>query len=94
MTTLASLRSIADAAYIDFRKIITTALPGMDEWHWYRALVAIKGGVGRHNDDKSHDSALAAHEGIKAAHDEYIRALHAFYALRDGPNGFLGGRGL
>lgn len=27
------------------------------------------------------------------SHRAYIAALHAFYERRDGPNGFLGGRG-
>lgn len=94
MSDLKTLRSIADAAYIDLRAIISKAFPGCDEWHWYRALARIKGTVGRWNDDTSSDEALAAHEGIASAHDEYIRSLHAFYALRDGPHGVLGGRGI
>jgi hypothetical protein len=31
---------------------------------------------------------------ITAAHENYVKTLHIFYSLRDGPNGFLGGRGL
>ena len=31
---------------------------------------------------------------VSAAWDEYVEALHAFYEMRDGPSGFLGGRGL
>lgn len=33
-------------------------------------------------------------EALVQAHAAYIAALHAFYALRDGPRGFLGGKGL
>ena len=31
---------------------------------------------------------------LKESHDAYIKKLHEFYILRDGPNGFLGGKGL
>ncbi len=30
--------------------------------------------------------------GLVVAHAAYIAKLHAFYTLRDGPNGFLGPR--
>lgn len=94
MSDLKTLRSIADAAYIDLRAIISKAFPGCDEWHWYRALEHVAGSNMRRNDDASMDKDLAVHEGIAGAHAEYIRSLHAFYALRDGPKGFLGARGL
>lgn len=31
---------------------------------------------------------------LDEAHREWMRLLHAFYLLRDGPRGVLGGRGL
>ena len=31
---------------------------------------------------------------LRESHDVYIKGLHDFYELRDGPKGFLGGRGL
>lgn len=33
-------------------------------------------------------------QALKDAHAAWMRALHGFFAMRDGPNGFLGARGL
>jgi len=47
----------------------------------------------RRNDDTSRDSDLAGDTELRHAWEHYIAALHAFYVMRDGPRGFLGGRG-
>jgi len=47
-----------------------------DEWDAYRAEMR----------------GQAWPEPLDAAHRTWMRDLHAFYLLRDGPNGFLGGR--
>jgi hypothetical protein len=48
-----------------------------DEWQAYRA----------------EEAGVIWPDDLATAHRTYITALHAFYLLRDGPNGFLGGKG-
>jgi hypothetical protein len=94
MTTLAALKSAHEAAFERFLASIDQSFPGFTEWHWYRAVEHVNGkGIGRRNDDTTFDEALSNDVAIKDAHDSYIAALHAFYSLRDGPRGVLGGRG-
>lgn len=90
MNELANLKATSDNLHAQFQSVISAAFPGADEWHWYRALAHIDGHNSRRNDDTSRDADMAAHEGIKTAHDNYISALHEFYQLRDGPHGVLG----
>lgn len=88
------LRAEAESAKERFDLTIRDRFPGLTEWHWYRALTAVRGGIGRLNEDQSHDMALAHDCDIKAAYNKYIRLLHVFYRARDGERGVLGGRGL
>lgn len=91
--TLTQLRAAADREKANFDRVVSEAFPGMDEWHWIRAVTHMDGdNCHRRNDDTSQDAAMAAHAGIKAAWSVYMTALHSFYALRDGPNGVLGPR--
>lgn len=92
--TLAQLRAAADDKHQTFIGLIDSAFPGLDQWHWQRACAAARGENVRRNDDTSNDSALASNAAIRAAWDDYIQALHAFYRARDGEKGFLGSRGL
>lgn len=93
-TTLAALRIKFETARELVDEIIGAEFPGMDTRCWLLAVSHVAGGNIWRNDDTSHDEALAAHTGIKAAWDEYITALHAYYALRGGPRGFLGNMGV
>lgn len=91
---LADLKAASDVAHSRVNLVIAAKFPGCDEWHWQRAVAHINGENIRRNDDTSQDAALAADESIRAAWDAYIVVLHAFYLLRDGPLGVLGGRGI
>ncbi|WP_316224975.1 MULTISPECIES: hypothetical protein [unclassified Bradyrhizobium] len=93
-SNLTDLRAASDGAKAHFDATIQRMFPGADEWDWFRAIERINGGIGRHNDDTSRDEALAASVEIREAHDSYLKALHAFYLLRDGPHGALGGSGV
>lgn len=90
--TLSEMRTTATAAREAMQALVACKFPGCTEWHWYRALSAIKRDDCRRNDDTSNDAALAADADIRTAHDEYIRLLHVFYRARDGEGGVLGGR--
>lgn len=92
VSDLAALKAAADAAHAAFTGTVDRLFPGATEWHWLRAVSHIGGEAVRRNDDTSKDTALAASAEIRAAWDAYLGALHAYYSLRDGPNGFLGGR--
>lgn len=99
--TLATLKAEFESKHAAFKAIVAARFPGCEERHWLRAVeheVTAPAGnrapIGRRNADTSQDVALAADSGIRAAWDAYITALHAFYSLRDGPRGFLGGKGL
>lgn len=92
MQSLAQLKASYEAAHSALNNTIAAAFPGMDEWHWLRAVAHIEGDNCRRNDDTSNDEALASDQDIRAAWDNYITKLHAFYSLRDGPDGFLGSR--
>lgn len=81
-----------ESAKLAFDVLLAAEFPGCDEWDWLRAVAHVNGDNCRRNEDTSQDEAMAAHVGIRAAWDRYIAALHVFYALRDGPHGFLGGR--
>ena len=87
---LCMMRIAALDAKERFDGAIAEAFPGMNEWHWYRATSAMRGESTRRNEDQSHDAALAADATIRAAHDEYIKLLLAFYRARDGEHGVLG----
>lgn len=92
--TLADLRAAHESAKASLDALVSRKFTGATVWNWYRALHAVKGELGRRNDDTSDDLALAADADIKASHDEYIRLLYVFYSARDGAGGVLGGRGL
>ena len=92
--TLEQAKSSYESARAAFHAALVAAFPGRDEWDWKRAVAHMRGENIRRNDDTSQDEAMASHAGIRAAWDDYITKLHAFYLLRDGPNGVLGGRGL
>ena len=92
--TLTELKQAADDKESAFHAAIEQAFPGMNEWHWFRALSAIEGRNTRRNDDTANDAALAGNATIREAYDSYITALHTFYRARDGDKGVLGGRGL
>jgi hypothetical protein len=92
--TLTEAKSAASTAEQHFEFLVGARFVGMNKWHWYRARAAVRGENCRRNDDTSHDTALAADMVIAEAYDLYIKALHKFYVMRDGPNGVLGGRGL
>lgn len=94
MKDLAVMRIEAEAARLHFERLVAKHFPGLDKWHWYRAMAAEAGHVGRPNADTSKDKALAGDLEIETAHNEYIRLLHVFYKARDGEHGFLGGRGV
>jgi hypothetical protein len=92
LETLSTLRSAQEAAYASLLSLIARKHPKQTIWHWYRACSALRGENLRRNDDTTHDAAMAHDAEIHAAHVDYIEKLHAFYSLRDGPNGVLGGR--
>lgn len=94
MTTLGEARAASEKAHAEFTALVASRFPGADKYHWYRALSHINGTIGRWNDDTSRDEAMAADVDIRAVYDDYIKKLHAFYRLRDGDKGVLGGRGL
>ena len=71
--------------------LIPAKFPGRESWDWLRACAAARGENVRRNDDTSQDAAMAEDSDIRAAHDAYISAVHAFYRARDGEGGFLGG---
>jgi hypothetical protein len=87
MTQLETALKAATAAEAHFENTLRAKYPRADRWTWYRAEEAVKNGTA----DKW-DAAMAGDTEIAAAHDAWMADLHAFYALRDGPNGFLGGR--
>lgn len=91
---LAQLKNAWEFAFDKFKTVLSAAFPGATEYHWYRALSAVKGENCQRNDNTSQDAAMAADANIRAAYDEYIRLLHVFYRARDGVGGVLGGRGL
>ena len=91
--SLESLRRIFEADHWCFVGMISSRY-GVDEATWLRAVAHIAGHVGARNEDMSKDLELADDVEVRAAWDKYITSLHKFYLLRDGPNGFLGGRGL
>lgn len=91
MRNLTQLRAAATTARETMQALVASKFPECTEWHWYRALAAIKGDNCRRNDDTTNDAAMAADLDIRAAHDEYIRLLHVFYRARDGEHGVLGG---
>jgi hypothetical protein len=93
-TTLEAARDTYKASEAAFHATIAAEFPGLGETEWQRAHNHLDGTPFRRNDDTSNDVALAGSATIQAAWDAYIRDLHAFYALRDGPGGVLGGRGL
>lgn len=96
--TLEQWNDLKDALEFRFRDLCESA--GADQWTWHRAVAAIEGKVPgdristRRNEDTSRDAELAGNAEIRDAWNRYIVALHAYYLLRDGPNGALGGRGL
>lgn len=87
---LTDLRRAHQNAYGHLEALIARKYPDATIWHWYRAVAAVRGQNLRRNDDRSNDVMMAADEEIQAAHDEYIRVLHAFYLARDGAGGVLG----
>lgn len=89
---LTALKIAADAAHVAFTSAVDRLFPGATEWDWLRAVSYGNGENVCRNDDTSRDAHLAASAEIRAAWDAYLRELHAYYLLRDGPNGFLGGR--
>ena len=91
--TLTEAKTAATEAQLNFELLIRTRFVGADKWDWYRAVDAVRGKNCR-NDVTQRDQALAADQTIAEAHELYIKALHKFYLMRDGPNGVLGGRGL
>ena len=94
MQNLSELRSAQETSYADLLNLIARKFPDATIWHWYRACSAIKGEIGRRNEDQSDDAAMAADEQIDRAFESYLTKLHAFYRARDGEHGVLGGRGL
>jgi hypothetical protein len=94
MSDLQILLDAANAARIAFEGSVPRLFPGRDHWDWTRACAAVKGENVRRNDDTSQDEAMAAHPAIRALHAEYIQSIQAYYRLRDGDKGFLGGKGL
>lgn len=94
MTNLDELRADFEQAQAAWELLIAERFPGATQWHWYRAVAAVRGENVRRNDDTSRDAAMAADDAIRQAHDDYIRKLHVFYRARDGEHGVLGGRGL
>lgn len=50
-------------------------------WGYYRAMEGVNGGEG-------------VTDAMHRASDEYMKATHAYYSMRDGDKGFLGSRGL
>lgn len=86
---LETLHKTAHTKEIAFETILRAHYPRADRWTYYRAAEKTQNGTA----DKW-DREMAENTEINAAHAEYIRALHAFYAVRDGNKGFLGSRGL
>lgn len=87
---LNELLAAAHAAREVFLAMVPQRFPGATQWDWARACSAMRGENCRRNDDTSRDEALAADPHIRAAHENYITALHRYYKTRDGEHGFLG----
>lgn len=69
------------------------------DWLRYRAIEfkappAFIDGIEELYAYSTQDEALFTNAVIRAAFEDYIKKLHVFYRLRDGPNGVLSGRGL
>lgn len=82
MKTPTILRREAERAEKAFDAAVKFHRPSADRWEWYRA----------HQNPETFSREFGQAPEIIAAHDAYIRALHAFYFARDGANGFLGGK--
>ena len=89
--TLSMLKANFESKRKEWLDLIPAKFPGRESWDWLRACAAARGENVRRNDDTSQDEAMAADVEIRAAHDAYISAVHAFYRARDGEGGFLGG---
>ena len=83
------LREVAANAERIFETVLREKYPCADKFVWFRACEAERNGRADEFDRK-----MAADPQIRAAHDTYIEAIHAFYRARDGERGFLGSRGL
>ncbi len=81
-------REAWQTALAAFEARLGERFPGCDRWAWYRAC------DGRSNENPTYDAAVKADTELAALHDEFIRLLHFYYRLRDGPRGVLGGRWL
>lgn len=92
MATLAALRAAFEVAEASLLATIDREFPGRNDWDWLRAVAHMDGENTRRNDDTSDDAALAGSPAIRAAWDDYMVKLHAFYLARDGKGGVLGGR--
>lgn len=82
---LRPLRAAAAAAEANFETVLRQYYPRADRFTFYRASEAATAGTA----DKW-DREMATNPDIRAAHDAYIAALHAFYLVRDGAAGVLG----
>lgn len=80
-----TLRQLATAAEQRFETALRDHYPRADKFTWFRACEKATNGAADH-----FDLDMAHNQRIRAAHDAYIRAIHAFYAARDGKHGFLG----
>lgn len=89
MSKLSDARRTADLSEQKWKTTLARYYPGMDVWTWYKAHDAVSNG-----DATADQKKAAENDEINAAHDQYIRDLHAFYLLRDGPKGFLGKYGV
>lgn len=87
--TLANLREVAQRSEELFENAIRIKYPRGDRWVWFRSLDKVAAG----NGDKW-DIEMANDQDIMNAYNQYIKDLHAYYLLRDGPNGVLGSKGL
>ena len=83
--SLDTLRQLATVAEQHFETELRNQYPRADKFTWYRACEKATNGTTNH-----FDLDMAHNQRIRAAHDAYIRAIHAFYEARDGERGFLG----
>ena len=83
--SIETLLQLATAAEQHLETEVRDQYPHADKFTWFRACDKARIGTADH-----FDLDMAHNQRIRAAHDAYIRAIHAFYAARDGKHGFLG----
>lgn len=89
MGDLHAALTASNKAHDAFVATIKKHYPRQNHWDWFRAIDSAKMDLCDPN-----IKAFAEHPEIVSAWETYTELNRAYYLLRDGPKGFLGGRGL